>query len=181
MADRIIETNRLRLRPLTLKDAPEVARLAGRREIADTMISIPHPFSEARARDWIARQLSSENPPPQLVFAVTTRPELQLVGTVALREISYEHGQAELGLWIAVEWWGRGLATEAAGAVVSHAFATMGLNRVCAHHMVRNPASARVLERLGMKREGLLRQRVRKWGVFEDVVLLAILREEWHR
>ena len=47
--------------------------------------------------------------------------------------------------------------------------------------MVRNPASGRVLEKIGMKREGLLRQRVRKWGVFEDVVLLAILREEWAR
>jgi [ribosomal protein S5]-alanine N-acetyltransferase len=45
--------------------------------------------------------------------------------------------------------------------------------------MVRNPASGRVLTRLGMKPEGLLRQRVRKWGVFEDVVLMAVLRSEW--
>ncbi len=45
--------------------------------------------------------------------------------------------------------------------------------------MVRNPASGRVLEKIGLKREGLLRQRVRKWGVFEDVVLMAILQDEW--
>ncbi len=45
--------------------------------------------------------------------------------------------------------------------------------------MVRNPASGRVLEKVGMKREGLLRQRVRKWGVFEDVVLMAILQSDW--
>ena len=45
--------------------------------------------------------------------------------------------------------------------------------------MVRNPASGRVLEKVGMKREGLLRQRVRKWGVFEDVILVAILRDDW--
>jgi ribosomal-protein-alanine N-acetyltransferase len=55
----------------------------------------------------------------------------------------------------------------------------LGLNRIYAHHMVRNPASGRVLAKVGMKPEGLLRQRVRKWGVFEDVVLLALLREEW--
>jgi RimJ/RimL family protein N-acetyltransferase len=45
--------------------------------------------------------------------------------------------------------------------------------------MVRNPASGRVLTKVGMNQEGLLRQRVRKWGVFEDVVPLAMLREEW--
>jgi RimJ/RimL family protein N-acetyltransferase len=179
MADRVIETARLRLRPLTVEDAPEVARLAGRKEIADTMISIPHPFSEVQARGWITRQLSSEDPPPQLVFAVTTKTDSQLVGTIALREISYEHGQAELGFWIAIDSWGCGFAAEAAGAVVRYAFAELGLNRICAHHMVRNPASGRVLKRIGMKREGVLRQRVRKWGVFEDVVVQAIIRDDW--
>ena len=48
-----------------------------------------------------------------------------------------------------------------------------------AHHMVRNPAFGHVLARIGMKPEGLLLQRVRKWGVFEDVVLMAVLHAEW--
>jgi RimJ/RimL family protein N-acetyltransferase len=179
MAELILETARLRLRPITLQDAPEAARIAGRREIADTMISIPHPFSESQAQDWIARQIRADESPGQLVFAVTRRTDSQLIGTVALRDIHYEHAQAELGFWIAVDLWGRGFATEAAGAVVAHAFLALGLNRVCAHHLVRNPASGRVLEKLGMRREGVLRQRVRKWGVFEDVVILAVLREDW--
>ncbi len=179
MAAPILETARLRLRPMVVADASEVARLAGRREIADTMISIPHPFSEAQARDWIARQLSTEEPPPHLILAINRRQDPGLIGAVALRDINYEHGQAELGFWIAVDLWGRGFAAEAAGAVVHHAFTALGLNRVCAHHMVRNPASGRVLARIGMQREGVLRQRVRKWGVFEDVVMLAVLREDW--
>jgi [ribosomal protein S5]-alanine N-acetyltransferase len=54
----------------------------------------------------------------------------------------------------------------------------LGLNRICAHHMVRNPAAGKVLERIGMQREGLLRQRVRKWGNYEDVVVYATLRED---
>jgi RimJ/RimL family protein N-acetyltransferase len=60
-------------------------------------------------------------------------------------------------------------------------FKELNLNRIYAHHMVRNPASGRVLAKTGMNREGLLRQRVRKWDVFEDVVLLACLREDWSR
>jgi RimJ/RimL family protein N-acetyltransferase len=98
-----------------------------------------------------------------------------------LRDIEAEHAQAELGFWIAIECWGKGYATEAARAVLAFGFEQLGLNRIYAHYMVRNPASGRALAKIGMKQEGLLRQRVRKWGLFEDVVPLAILREEWTR
>jgi len=90
-----------------------------------------------------------------------------------------EPSQAELGFWVAGQAWDKGYATEAARRIVRHDFEELKLNRVYAHHMVRNPASGKVLEKLGMRREGLLRQRVRKWGGFEDVALLAILREDW--
>jgi RimJ/RimL family protein N-acetyltransferase len=55
----------------------------------------------------------------------------------------------------------------------------MDLNRVYAHHMLRNPSSGRVLEKAGFQHEGILRQRVRKWGVYEDVAILAILKADW--
>jgi ribosomal-protein-alanine N-acetyltransferase len=63
--------------------------------------------------------------------------------------------------------------------VVRYAFEDFGLNRLYAYHMTRNPASGRILEKNGFKQEGLLHQRVRKWGQFEDVALWAILRQEW--
>ena len=176
-----IVTERLVLRPLTAADAPDVARLAGRREIADTTISIPHPLSEEQARDWIAARTGRQNAGKETAFAVTLKDTGRLIGTVGLREINREHSHAELGLWIGVDWWGQGYATEAARAVIGSGFEQLKLNRVYAHHMVRNPASGRVLERIGMKPEGLLRQCVRKWGVFEDVVIRAILRTEWSK
>jgi [ribosomal protein S5]-alanine N-acetyltransferase len=115
-----------------------------------------------------------------VVFGMTLRLGESLVGTIGLRDIDVEHSQAELGFWVAVECWGQGYATEASRAVVGFGFGQLGLNRIYAHHMVRNPASGRVLTKVGMKQEGLLRQRVRKWGVFENVVPLATLREEWN-
>jgi len=69
--------------------------------------------------------------------------------------------------------------SEALQAAVRYGFEGLGLNRLYAYHMVRNPASGRVLEKNGFVQEGLLRQRVRKWGRFEDVALWAILRREW--
>jgi RimJ/RimL family protein N-acetyltransferase len=174
-----LETERLVLRPLTLQDAPVLSRLAGRREIADRTISIPHPYSEEQAQKWIAGFADLSAQGKVVVFGITLKLGATLVGTIGLRDIDAEHSQAELGFWVAVECWGQGYATEAARSVVGFGFGQLELNRIYAHHMVRNPASGRVLTKVGMKQEGLLRQRVRKRGVFEDVVLLALLRDEW--
>jgi RimJ/RimL family protein N-acetyltransferase len=86
-----------------------------------------------------------------------------------------------MGFWVGVDSWGQGYATEAATALLHFAFEELALNRVFACHMVRNPASGRVLKKIGMRREGLLRQRVRKWDVFEDIAILAILRQDWSK
>jgi ribosomal-protein-alanine N-acetyltransferase len=174
-----LETERLVLRPLTPQDAPVVSRLAGQREIADTTISIPHPYSEEQALQWIAGNAEIFAKGKPVVFGIQLKSEGNLVGTIGLRDIDSEHSLAELGFWIAVGCWGKGYATEAARAVVAFGFEQLGLNRIYAHHMVRNPASGRVLAWIGMRQEGLLRQRLRKWGVFEDVVAMAVLREEW--
>lgn len=175
-----LATTRLVLRPLNLADVPTVQRLAGRREIAATTLSIPHPYSEQQAEDWITAQTDACAQGKGVVFAIESVQEKQLIGTMGLRDIDGEHCRAEMGFWIGMEWWGRGYATEAAWAVIRYGFESLGLNRIYAHHMVRNPASGRVLEKIGMTKEGLLRQPLRKWGVFEDVVLWAILRQDWN-
>ncbi len=174
-----LATERLILRPLTLEDAPVVQQLAGKKEIADTTISIPHPYSEQQAKDWITAHVEARAQNKGIVFGVELTRINQLIGTIGLREIDQEHLQAEMGFWIGTDWWGNGYATEAAKRVIRYGFEERGLNRIYAHHMVRNPASGRVLEKSGMRREGLLRQRVRKWGKFEDVVILAIVRKDW--
>jgi RimJ/RimL family protein N-acetyltransferase len=174
----VLETTRLVLRPLQLDDAPMLAKLAGRREIADTTLSIPHPYSQEQARKWLETQIRPGGTSHEIVFAITLKENGHLIGTMGLREIDQEHSQAELGFWVGVEFWRKGYATEASAAVLRYGFEELKLNRIYAHYMTRNPASGRVLEKIGMKREGLLRQRVKKWGVFEDVILLAILRED---
>ncbi len=180
MADQpTLQTERLILRPLTPEDAPTIQRLAGRREIADTTISIPHPYSEEQAREWIAKTSEAFIAGREASFGIQLKHQPEIVGAVGLRDIDGIHLHAEMGCWIGVEWWGKGYATEASSAILRFGFEQLGLNRIYAHHMVRNPASGRVLTKIGMKCEGRLRQGVRKWGVFEDVVLLGALRDEW--
>ena len=152
--------------------------MAGAREIADTTVSIPHPYELDHALAWIGQQRRESVRGRATNFAIRLLPDPVLIGCAGLRDIDQEHLQAELGFWIGRDWWGHGYASEAAAEVLRFGFEELGLNRICAHHMARNPAAGQVLLHIGMQREGLMRERVRKWGVYEDVILYAMLRAD---
>lgn len=173
-----LRTERLLLTPFAPEDVPLIPGLAGAREIADTTVSIPHPYLLEHAQAFVAAAARELAEGTDLPLAVRLLPDRRLIGATGLKGIDRQNLHAELGYWIRTDYWGRGYATEAARAVVRYAFEELGLNRIYAHYMVRNPASGRVLERVGMREEGRLRQAVRKWGRFEDVVLCAVLRED---
>ncbi len=174
-----VATERLVLRPIHLLDREPIRAAASRREVADTMISIPHPFSARDAERYVRTRLGQRRRGRGLALGIRTRDDRAFCGLVELRAIDHEHALAELSFWLAVDSWGRGYMGEAIGAVLCLAFGELDCNRVYAYHMVRNPASGRVLARHGFREEGVLRERVRKWGVFEDVVLQALLRDDW--
>lgn len=174
----VIETARLRLRPLALADAPTVQRLASAPEIADTTLNIPHPYPDGLAERWIAGRGEAAREGASMTWAIADRGSDELYGAISLL-IAQPHQHAEMGYWVGVPFWGRGYTTEAARATLAYGFSTLGLNRVFAHHFARNPASGRVMQKIGMRHEGELRQHVRKGERFEDLILYAILRHEW--
>jgi RimJ/RimL family protein N-acetyltransferase len=163
---------------LILADAEALHRLVSRREIADTTLEIPHPCSRSQAEGWIYNQARAFLEGDGIGFGVELKQSGELIGAVILHSIHSGHAQAEMGFWISYDWWGQGYCTEAGRSVIQFGFEQRGLNRICAYHLARNPRAGRVLEKLGMRQEGLLRQRVRKAGVFEDVFLWAILRSD---
>jgi ribosomal-protein-alanine N-acetyltransferase len=175
-----LTTLRLLLRPFALADAPAVRRLAGEWAVADTTLSIPHPYDEGVAEAWIASLADQYARREQAVFAITENQTETLVGAIGL-VLRAPHHRAELGYWVGRPYWGRGYATEAAAAVIAFGFAELSLNRIHACHFARNPASGRVLAKAGMRREGVSRQHVRRWDRFEDLVQYGILREDVER
>jgi RimJ/RimL family protein N-acetyltransferase len=169
-------STRLRLRSLVASDAGDVQRLAGDFAVADTTLSIPHPYPDGVAESWIASLNTSDG--DQVTYALLERSSGALIGAMGL-SVNMSHERGELGYWVGKSLWNRGYATEAARVVVAYAFETLGLRRVHARHFARNPASGRVMEKIGMRHEGMMRQHLRRWERFEDVVLYGILREEW--
>ena len=174
-----LETERLVLRPFVLADAPRVQHLAGDRAVAEFTLNIPHPYPDGAAEKWIASHQPKYEKGELVNFAITLRSDGELIGAVGLTLVS-AHLRAEIGYWIGKPYWGQGYCTEAARAVVRYGFDVLKLNRIQSRHFVGNPASGRVMQKLGMIREGCLRQYVRKWGQFVDMVLYGLLRSDHH-
>lgn len=170
-----LTTDRLLLRPPEGRDAPSIAELAADRRIADTTATVPHPYALADAERFIARANLDH---AGWVWVIVRRPDDRVVGVVSFQWPD-DGAAAELGYWVGVPHWGQGFATEAASAAVGQAFAALPLEVVHADHLTRNPASHRVMEKLGMRHEGVRRVRFRKWGILEDLCGHSILRSEW--
>ena len=172
-----LDTERLVLRAFVRADAPIVQRLVSERVIADTTLNIPHPYPEGGAETWIDTHERQWQAREGVHFAVVRRGDHALLGAMGLRPAMH-HAHAEIGYWIGSPYWGQGYATEAARAVVGFGFEGMGLRRIFAHYLARNPASGRVLAKLGFRHEGLLRRHYLKWSQPEDVIVCGLLADE---
>lgn len=174
-----LHTDRLLLRPFTSADAKDVQRLAGDKAIADTTLNIPHPYLDGVAEEWIATHQSGFEARKVVNFAVVSRDTGELFGCASLINLSARYERAELGYWIGRPYWNKGYCTEAARAVVEYGFSVLELRRIYARFLKRNPASGRVMEKIGMLREGCLREHAKKQEQFEDIVLYGVLKSEW--
>jgi ribosomal-protein-alanine N-acetyltransferase len=134
---------------------------------------------QAFIQQFIAWQ--EEQPRTKFQLAVVLASEGRLIGTCGIRKETPDAQEAELGYEIAPPYWGQGYATEAARAMVGFAFETVRLHRVWASCVAENAASARVLEKLGMRLEGRLRQNRWMHGRWWDTLVYGILEDEWGR
>jgi ribosomal-protein-alanine N-acetyltransferase len=173
-----LTTDRLTLRPFELDDAWDVERLAGMREIADTTLNIPHPYPVGAATAWIESHQPAWDNGSSATFAIIETQTAKLVGAITLM-MKREHRRAELGYWIARDRWNNGYATEASQSILDFGFEFLGMHRIEARHFVRNPASGQVMEKLGMRKEGVERDWAIKWERFESLVVYSILESEW--
>lgn len=131
-----------------MADAADVQRLAGDPRVSATALDLPHPFEDGMAEAWIGTHSEQFESGALAAFAITSRESGALYGAAGLM-IDPAHRRAELGYWLGADFWGSGFATEAARAVVRYGFEDLRLNRIHANHLVRNPGSGRVLEKVG--------------------------------
>jgi len=102
----------------------------------------------------------------------------ELIGAISLT-INKRFNRAELGYWVAKKYWNQGYCTEAAKAMLEYGFHKLYLHKIIATYITRNPASGKIMRKIGMKKEGVFKEHVIKWDKYEDLVSYGILREEW--
>lgn len=171
----VMETERLLLRPFRLHDVEDVLSYASDPEWA-RYLPVPQPYTKADAERFLAGQLLLDRevrPTWAIEYAGA------VIGGINMR-FDFNNRLGEMGYSIAPSHWGKGLATEAARTLMDAAFsAYANLNRIRAMADSRNVSSLRVMEKLGMVREGVLRQNRLVRGELVDEVWCGMLRAEW--
>ena len=160
-----------------MNDAADVQRLAGTRELARSTF-LPHPYKDGEAEMWIMSQYEDYKHQRMVNFAIVLKEANVLIGSVGL-ELEMAHLRAQLGYWVGLPYWNKGYCTEAAKEVVMYGFERLHLNRIYAPHFKSNPASGKVLKKIGMLHEGTQRQHYLRFGQFEDAELYGLMREEY--
>ncbi|MFN2530790.1 MAG: GNAT family N-acetyltransferase [Pyrinomonadaceae bacterium] len=151
-------------------DGKAIVRHANNRNVwINLRDRFPHPYTAADARRWLDVVVGQN---PETNFAISVGNEaVGGIGYILQNDVSRR--TAEIGYWLGEQYWGRGIATAAVQAVTEHAFNQHKLVRIYAHVFSWNPASARVLEKVGYEFEGRLRKSVLKDGQTIDQLMYA--------
>ncbi|SFD01277.1 ribosomal-protein-alanine N-acetyltransferase [Bacillus sp. 491mf] len=171
-------TERLCLRPLTIKDAADVFEYASNPEIGTYTVWYPHKTLQD-SQIFVQSILDQYEKGEMAAYGIELKNEKKMIGTCGFIEYDKNHHKAELAYAVSPNYWGKGIATEAAKAFIRYGFETLQLNRIEARCHASNVQSERVMKRLGMQYEGMLRKDMFVKGAYRDTKIYAILREEY--
>lgn len=173
-----LETQRLRLRRLTMRDAQDIFAYSRDPQVARYVLwEAQTSLSDARA--YLRFMLRKYRLGEPASWGIEWKESGQIIGTIGFMWIQRENASAEVGYSLSRSFWNRGIMTEALQEVIRFGFSGMNLNRIEAQHETQNPASGAVMRKCGMVKEGTLRQRLMNKGRFVDVDLYAILRRDY--
>ena len=152
MEKKVLEADLVRMRPIETVDIPHIQRLAAAEEIAKNTY-VPHPYPPDGSKEFVQKVREQWRYEEAFVFAIIERATERFVGCMGIHPMP-AHNRAEVGYWIGVPYWGRGLATAALRLIIQFGFEELKLNRIAAGHFPHNPASGRVMQKVNMRYEG---------------------------
>ncbi len=178
-----LETKRLVLRPYRKSDAKNIVEKINHKEIVIYLFGPPYPYKMKDANWFINDSLKKSRKGKSHEFAITLKETGELIGGTGVNRIDKKNSNANVGYWIAKEYQGKGYATEAAKKVVEFGFMKLKLMKLHAKVVSVNPASSIVLQKIGFKREGILRKHTKdlfanKWY---DEIVYGLLKQEWKK
>ena len=174
----ILHTARLRMRPLSLDDTPQIFAIHSDLRTLEYWSHDPFVDIE-QAEDLIRANMEWVETGQAVYWAVEDRESGKLIGTATLFKFDDQNRHAEVGYILDRAYWGQGLMTEVLGAMIDHAFNTLELHRLEADTDPRNAPSNALLEKFGFRREGYFRERWWVHGQWLDSLMFGLLRSEY--
>ena len=173
-----LETPRLILRAVDIGDLKDIFAYASDEEVTRFLRWGPHRSLESTESHImeILRQYKEGMDGP---WALEYKETGSVVGSIHLMAISVQHSKVEIGFVLSKSYWNRGLMSEALTRVLEFSFERVGLNRIEGFCVVDNHAGLKVMERVGMKKEGVLREYLYQKGAWRDFAVYAILRRDY--
>lgn len=173
---RILETERLLLRPPERRDIATLVPLANDYDVAKNLSTLPHPYTVAHGEEFVARVEQQRETGTDFNFAITRKSDKTYMGGCGLH---LKEGKFEFGYWLGQPFWRQGFATEAATCLLQFAFHDLNADSVWAGWYFDNPASGHVLEKLGCKANGMDKRACMARGVEVDCNLVTLAREDF--
>ncbi|MCT7984679.1 GNAT family N-acetyltransferase [Laspinema sp. A4] len=173
-----LESDRLILRKMSLEDAPDLFEYASDPEVAKYTTWHPHQSLED-SHIFLNSILKKYQNHECFDWGIVHKADIKLIGTCGLVNWVLPHYHAEIGYALSQRYWGQGYMTEAVQALLAFGFQKTDLNRIQGRCKLANRPSARVMEKVGMKFEGILRQQMFIKGSFHDMNLYALVRKDW--
>jgi RimJ/RimL family protein N-acetyltransferase len=134
-------------------------------------VHVPYLYDIEDARRFVTKSRRNFQLKKEQTFAIELLGNSSLVGVISLQKIDWNNKNAQISYWIGKNYWNLGIATESINLVIRYAFCVLRLHKVYANVLATNRASIRVLEKNGLKKEGVLKHSVYKNDKFHDVVL----------
>lgn len=173
-----IETERLVIRQLSLMDAHDIFAVSANDNVSRYVLWDTHR-SLGDSKAFIRHVIHQYRVGEAASWGIELKESGQVIGTIGFVWISHDNMSAEVGYSLGEPFWNQGYMTEALQAVLTYGFAELRLNRIEGQFDIENPASGKVMEKCGMEKEGVLRQRLYNKGKFVDVAVCSILRRDY--
>lgn len=169
---KIIKGKGFILRSFKKTDYKMLAKKINYKDIYRYTLNIPYPYKTSDAIKWVNRIVNQYKKKSPTNFHLAIEIDSEVTGCVSLKKIEYGH-KAELGYWLAKQYWHKGIMSEAVAQIISLGFKKFKLKKIFACVIVGNTASLKVLAKNGFKKEGLLIQHVKKDGKLKDEYILS--------
>ncbi len=178
-----LTTKRLILRPLKNSDAKSIFENINDIEVTKWLLVVPYPYKLKDAKDWVKhnKEKWKKRKKENYIFGIELKKEKEVIGGISLNKVDKFQGKASVGYWLGKKYWNKGYGSEALKSILDFAFKKLKLRRIEAEVFVGNPSSGKLLEKFGVKREGLKRKacRCKADSKVKDEYIYGLLKEEY--